>query len=209
MRRTRTKLCGMTRVNDAEAAVQLGADAIGLILAPGGPRFISLEQAVIIRRRLPPFVQAVAVFRNPDAAAVEQALRALRPDLLQFHGEESPEFCERFGLPYLRAVPMAGGASPRDWAARYAGAAGLLLDAHAPGGAGGQGRTFDWSAVPRDTGKPLVLAGGLTPENVGAAVRRVQPYAVDVASGVESAPGVKDHGKMQRFIEEVRRADDE
>lgn len=208
MRRTRIKLCGMTRPEDAEAAVRLGADAIGLILAPGSPRFISLEQAAMIRRHLPPFVQAVAVLRNADAPAVRQAIAALQPDLLQFHGEESPAFCERFGLPYLRAVPMQGAAAPAEWARRYAGASGLLLDAHAPGEQGGQGRRFDWSQVPRDAGKPIVLAGGLSPDNVGEAVRRVRPYAVDVASGVESAPGVKDQGRMQRFIEEVRRADE-
>lgn len=208
MRRTRIKLCGMTRPEDAEAAARLGADAIGLILAPGGPRFISLEQAAIIRRRLPPFVQAVAVFRNPVAAEVERALAALRPDLLQFHGEESPEFCERFGVPYLRAVPMQGAASPADWARRHASAAALLLDAHAPGEQGGQGRSFDWSRVPADLDKPVVLAGGLTPDNVGEAVRRARPYAVDAASGVEASPGIKDQGRMQAFIEEVRRADE-
>lgn len=208
MRRTRIKLCGMTRPEDAEAAARLGADAIGLILARGGPRFISLEQAAIIRRRLPPFVQAVAVFRNPAAAEVEQALAALRPDLLQFHGEESPEFCERFGVPYLRAVPMQGTVSPADWARRYASATALLLDAHAPGEQGGQGRSFDWSRVPADLGKPVVLAGGLKPDTVGEAVRRARPYAVDAASGVEASPGIKDQGKMRAFIEKVRQADE-
>jgi len=204
--RTRVKFCGIARPQDAEAAVQTGADAIGLILVPGSPRFIDAAQAAIIRRRLPPFVQAVALFRNATADTVRRALGELHPDLLQFHGEESPEFCAGFGVPYLRAVPMKHGADLADWERRFAGAAALLLDAHGAGEQAGQGRTFDWSGI-RAT-RPFVLAGGLGPENVGQAVRAARPYAVDVSSGIERSPGVKDAAKMRRFIEEVRKADE-
>ena len=206
MNRTRVKFCGMTRPQDADAAVQLGADAIGLILVPGSPRFIDVAQAAMIRRRLPPFVQAVALFRDAAADAVRRALDALRPDLLQFHGEESPEYCASFGWPYLRAVPMKQGADLADWERRFAGAAALLLDAHGAGEQGGSGRTFDWTAI--RASRPFVLAGGLTPGNVGEAVRTARPYAVDVSSGIEQAPGEKDAAKMRRFIEEVRKADE-
>jgi phosphoribosylanthranilate isomerase len=205
-RRTRVKFCGMTRPQDVEAAVQLGVDAVGLILVPGTPRFIDVPQAAIIRRRLPPFVQAVALFRNAPASDVDRAIGELRPDLLQFHGEETPEFCERFDWPYLRAVPMKQGADLADWERWFAGATALLLDAHGAGEQGGSGRTFDWTAI--RASRPFVLAGGLTPENVGTAVRTARPYAVDVSSGVEQSPGVKDVAKMRRFIEEVRKADE-
>lgn len=207
--RTRVKFCGITRAADADVAVQLGADAIGLVLASGSPRFISLGQAAMIRRRLAPFVQAVTLFRNASAAEVRRAVAAVQPDLLQFHGDENPEFCASFGVPYLRAVPMKGTTDVGAWERRYATAAGLLLDAHAPGEQGGQGRIFDWSAVPAALAGRLVLAGGLTPDNVGVAVRRVRPYAVDVSSGIESAPGVKDPDRMRRFLEAVRFADEE
>lgn len=205
MSRTRVKFCGIARPVDGDAAVRLGVDAIGLVLAPGSPRFIRLEQAAIIRRRLPPFVQAVALFRNAPAAEVHEAVARLHPDLLQFHGEESPEYCAGFGLPYLRAVPMKGVVELSDWERRFASAAALLLDAHAPDEAGGQGRTFDWSAVRAQ--RPYVLAGGLTPDNVGAAVKALRPHAVDVSTGIESAPGIKDEDRMRRFIEAVRQAD--
>jgi phosphoribosylanthranilate isomerase len=205
MTRTRVKFCGLTRVADLEVAAGLGVDAIGLVLVPGSPRFISLEQAAIIRARVPPFVQVVTLFRNASAAGVREALAAVQPDLLQFHGEESPEHCASFGRPYLRAVPMAAAGDLGEWERRFATAAALLLDAHGAGEQGGQGRTFDWSAI-RAT-RPYVLAGGLTPGNVGAAVRQLRPYAVDVSTGIESAPGVKDEVRMRQFLEAVRQAD--
>ena len=208
--RTRIKFCGITRVPDALAAARLGVDAIGLVFAAGSPRFISIEQAAIIRRRLPPFMQTVALFRNSDSPFVKQVMSELQPGLLQFHGEESAAFCESFGLPYLRAVPMGkSGVGVQDlgvWARNFASAAALLLDGHEAGQAGGQGKAFDWTAVSA-AGKPVVLAGGLTPDNVAEAVKRVRPYALDVSSGIESAPGIKDQEKMQQFVEEVRRAD--
>ena len=206
MVRTRVKFCGITRPADADAAVRLGVDAVGLVLAAGSPRFIELPQAAMIRRRLPPFVQAVALFRNATAEAVKRALEQLQPDLLQFHGEESPEFCASFGRAYLRAVPMKGGVDLGQWEQRFASATALLLDAHAPGEPGGQGKAFDWSAI--RASRPFVLAGGLTPDNVAQAVRGARPYAVDVSSGIESSPGIKDQAKMQQFIEEVRKADE-
>lgn len=204
--RTRIKFCGITREADADAAVRLGVDALGLVLAAGSPRFIDLGRAAIIRRRLPPFVQAVVLFRNAAEGEVRRAIDALQPDLLQFHGEETVEFCEGFGRPYLRAVPMKQGGDLGDWERRFASAAALLLDAHGAGEPGGQGQAFDWSAIRAQ--RPFVLAGGLDPGNVGAAVRQVRPYAVDVSSGIESAPGVKDEARMGRFIEEVRKADE-
>jgi phosphoribosylanthranilate isomerase len=186
--------------------VRLGADAVGLVLVPASPRFLEVAQAVIIRRRLPPFVQAVALFLDAPAAAVQRAVGELQPDLLQFHGSESPEFCASFCRPYLRAVPMHGRQDLAGWERRYGGATALLLDAHAAGELGGQGRAFDWSAI--RASRPFVLAGGLTPENVGAAVRAARPFAVDVSSGIEQAPGVKDESRMRRFIEAVRKADE-
>lgn len=205
--RTRIKFCGITRPEDADAAVRAGADAIGLVFADGSPRCITLEAAAALRRRLPPLVHAVALLRNAPADFVERVLSLVRPDLLQFHGEEPPAFCRRFARAYIRAVPMKDGADLARWARDFADAAALLLDGHGAGEPGGQGQTFDWSKAAA-VGKPLVLAGGLTPENVGDAVRRVRPYAVDVSSGIESSPGVKDQGKMQRFVEQVRRADE-
>lgn len=206
MRRTRIKFCGMTRPADADAAVRLGVDAIGLVLAPATPRFIPLHEAAIIRRRLPPSVQAVALFCNATADDVKRALDELQPDLLQFHGDEAPEYCASFGRPYLRAVPMKHGADLADWGRRFASAAALLLDAHGAGEQGGQGRVFDWSSI--RSSRPYWLAGGLTADNVAQAVREVRPYAVDVSSGIERSPGVKDEAKMQRFIEAVRKADE-
>lgn len=206
MTRTRIKFCGIRRPIDADLAVRAGVDAVGLVLAEGSPRFLSLEQAAIIRARLPSTVQAVVLLRDATAAEVRRAIAEVQPDVLQFHGSEPADFCASFGVPYWRAVPMQGAVDLAGWERRFASSSALLLDAHAPGGAGGQGRTFDWSVI--RTRRPYVLAGGLTPENVGAAVAQLRPFAVDVSSGIESAPGVKDPAKMQRFIEQVRRADE-
>jgi phosphoribosylanthranilate isomerase len=206
--RTRVKFCGIRRAEDADAAVSLGADAIGLVMDRASARFIDPEDAAMIRRRLPPFVETVLLFRNAGSADVERAIRLVRPSLLQFHGEESVSDCERAGLPYLRAVPMTSNVDLHDVARRYASAAALLLDAHAPGEGGGQGRTFEWGRIPRDLGRPVVLAGGLDPANVGRAVRQVRPYAVDVSSGIEAARGVKDPARMRQFIDAVRAADE-
>ncbi|HXG27660.1 MAG TPA: phosphoribosylanthranilate isomerase [Nevskiales bacterium] len=203
---TRIKICGITRRDDAWQAAAAGAHAIGLMFYRKSPRYLPVDQAVSIRRALPPFMAAVAVFMDAEAAEVRAVAQQLRPDLLQFHGREPADFCAAFGLPYLKTIPM-GGVEPAAYAAQYPTAAGFLLDSHAPGAAGGSGRAFDWTRVPAGLSAPLILAGGLTPDNVAEAVRRVRPYAVDVSSGVESSPGIKDAGLMQAFVKGVQRGD--
>jgi phosphoribosylanthranilate isomerase len=204
---TQVKYCGITRLQDALFAAEAGVDAIGFVFDPASPRFIPLPQAVMIRGRLPSRVTAVALFRNTPAAQVAQVLAALGPAVAQFHGDESAQACEASGPGYWRAVPMAGATDLPAFAKRHPGAAALLLDAHRAGEAGGQGKTFDWAKVPKGLALPIVLAGGLTPENVGAAIRQVRPYMVDVSSGIESARGIKDEGKMRSFMDAVKKAD--
>lgn len=208
MKRTRIKICGLTREQDIEAAVEAGVDAIGLVLVPASPRFIALQHAAIMRRCVPPFVQVVALVMDAEPAWLSQVVDAVRPDLLQFHGRETPEACRAAGLAYLKAVAMAG--RPVDLleqGRRYADAAGLLLDGHGAGEMGGSGQAFDWQRAAADGGKPLILAGGLQPANVAQAIRTARPYGVDVSSGVESAPGIKDHRKILQFVQEVRDSD--
>ena len=204
--RTRIKICGITRPGDAVAAAQAGADAIGLVFYPPSPRFLNVERAREIRDALPPFVQAVALFVNPDAAQVAQAIGRVHPALLQFHGEETPDFCAQFGLPYVKACRVTQGVDLLKYLRPFSTASGWLLDAHVEE-YGGVGASFDWSLVPARLERPLVLSGGLTRENVGEAVRRVRPWAVDVSSGVESSKGIKDAAKIAAFIAEVRNAD--
>jgi phosphoribosylanthranilate isomerase len=204
---TRVKICGITRIEDALAAAQAGADAIGLVFAPASPRRVSVQQAAAIAAALPPFVTCVALFVDPDAAQVRAVLDAFHPDLLQFHGDEPPEFCAAFGLPYLKAVRVRPETDLLQYASTYAGARGLLLDAYHPDSHGGTGQRFDWDLIPRHLPRPVVLAGGLDPDNVAAAVRQVRPWAVDVSSGVEVTKGIKDAGRIARFIREVRNAD--
>jgi phosphoribosylanthranilate isomerase len=204
--RTRVKICGITRVGDAQAAAQAGADAIGLVFYPPSPRFLSLEQARALRRALPPFVTAIALFVNPTVEQVERVLDFVRPDALQFHGEESPEFCERFEVPYLKACRVRPSLDLLEYLRPYSGASGWLADAYVEA-YGGTGTSFDWSVVPQRRPLPLVLSGGLTCENVRDAIRIVRPWGVDVSSGVESAKGIKDIGKIAAFIDEVRNAD--
>ncbi|MDE1894104.1 MAG: phosphoribosylanthranilate isomerase [Pseudomonadota bacterium] len=204
---TRIKCCGMTRAEDALLAARLGADAIGLVFTARSKRRVSIAQARAIRRALPPFVSSVALFMDDEAALVEEVLAAVQPDLLQFHGGESDQWCARFGHPYLKVVAMGAGAAALPLLQAYPGAAGLLLDGHAAGEAGGSGKAFDWSQMPRDLTQPLILAGGLHAANVGAAIRMARPWAVDVASGVESAPGIKDPLKLVAFMAAVHAAD--
>jgi phosphoribosylanthranilate isomerase len=205
--RTRIKFCGITRTEDALAAVALGVDALGLIFAAGSPRQLDLAAAAAIRRRIPPLVTVVTLLRNHSAAQVREIIATVQPQLLQFHGDEDPAFCAGFGLPYMKAVGMKGLAKPLAEVARdYASAAALLLDGHAPGEAGGRGESFDWNSIAA-VDKPIVLAGGLKPENVAEAVRIARPYAVDVSSGIESAPGIKDSGKMEAFVRQVAGVD--
>lgn len=206
MSRTRIKFCGIRRAADAAAAVDLGVDALGFVMVPASKRYMGAERAATIRAKLPPLVTAVALLMDADAAFVQLAIDALRPDLLQFHGSESPEFCASFGLPYVKAVAMGGDGDLRREARRYRDASALLLDSHAPGEPGGSGRAFDWARAGTPA-RPLILAGGLTPQNVGRGIRALRPYAVDVSSGIESRPGVKDAEKMRAFVDAVWRAD--
>ena len=204
--RTRVKICGITRPADAQAAARAGADAIGLVFYPPSPRFVSIERAIEVRNALPPFVQSVALFVNPDAAQVAQVLGQVRPSLLQFHGEETRDFCAQFGVPYLKACRVAEGVDLLEYLRAFHDASGWLLDAYVEG-YGGKGTRFDWSLVPARRERPVVLSGGLVRGNVREAIRRVRPWGVDVSSGVESAKGIKDHAMMAAFIELVRHED--
>ena len=205
--RTRIKICGTTSARDALAAANLGADAIGLVFYPPSPRSVSIEQAREIIAVLPPFIVPVALFVDPEPCEVERVLARCRVGLLQFHGDESPELCARFGVPYLKALRVRPGVNLIQSLTPYADAAGWLLDAYQEGTYGGTGHAFDWNLIPPDLARPLVLSGGLAPENVARAVRRVRPWAVDVSSGVESTKGIKDADKVARFIAGVRNAD--
>jgi phosphoribosylanthranilate isomerase len=206
VRRTRVKVCGLTRPEDARAAAEAGADAIGLVFYPRSPRYLSTERAVEIRNAVPPFVSAVALFVNPDAAQVAQVLGRVRPALLQFHGEETPEFCAQFGVPYVKACRVRQDVDLLEYLRRYPGAAGWLLDSFVEA-YGGVGERFDWSLVPAERDRPMILSGGLSPDNIAEAIRRVRPWGVDVSTGVESAKGIKDAAKIAAFIAEVRDAD--
>jgi len=206
---TRIKCCGMTRIDDALLAAQLGADAIGVVLTARSKRRVAIEQAQAIVRALPPFVTSVTLFMDDDATFVREAIEAIQPDLVQFHGAESDDWCAQFGRRYLKAIAMGEGAAALPSLHRYPGAAGLLLDGHGLGEAGGSGKAFDWSLMPRELSQPLILAGGLTPANVAEAIRIAHPWGVDVASGIESAPGIKDAHKLVDFIATVRRMDDQ
>ena len=207
--RTRIKICGITRKQDALAAVEAGADALGLVFYPPSPRHLERVDASEIGAVIPPFVQRVGLFMNPEASRVRDTLQALDLDLLQFHGDESAAFCESWNRAYIKAIPMGGmggDADPEAYMRSHPKARGFLLDSHAPGEAGGSGKTFDWTRLPRDTKRPLILAGGLHPGNVGEAIRQIRPYGVDVSSGVESAPGIKDPARMQAFCAQVANA---
>jgi phosphoribosylanthranilate isomerase len=217
--RTRVKICGITRIEDGLAAAHAGADAIGLNFWPGTPRRVTFEQAAAIAAALPAFVTVVGVFVDPSPEAVRAALAALPLDMLQFHGAEPPELCASFERPYIKAVPVRPDVDLLQYAARFDAAHGLLFDAFQPGGLpGGTGKTFDWEELPPQLTDPmsrrLILSGGLTEDNVAAAVRRLRPWAVDVSSGVEVSgddgkprKGIKSVAKIAAFIREVRNAD--
>ena len=203
--RTRVKICGITRSADAAEAARLGADSIGLVFHDSSPRAVDLQTACAVRAAIPPFVTVAALFMDAPAERVREVLTAVPVDLLQFHGSESPDDCTGFGRPYIKAVPMASGSQPEHVLGAHDQAIGFLLDSHGVGEQGGSGVVFDWQAIPDLRGRPLILAGGLTPDNVAEAVTQVRPWAVDVSSGVESAPGVKDARRMATFISEVQR----
>ena len=205
--RTRVKICGLREPEHARIAAVAGADAIGLVFYPKSPRALDAAQAAKIAAVLPPFVTAVGLFVNEEAHQIRRIVHEARLDLLQFHGDESPEFCEQFGKPYVRSVRMEAATDLLEYARRFSAARALLLDAHVQGQPGGTGLTFDWAVIPRDLPIPLILSGGLDAANVARAMREVRPWAVDVSSGVESSRGVKDPQKIVEFIRKVRRED--
>jgi len=205
--RTRVKICGITRPEDASAAAAHGADAIGLVFYRPSPRFVSLERARQIASAAPPFVATVAVFVNPAREEVEAVIRECGVTLLQFHGDEPPEFCEGFSRPYIKAARIRPGLDLLKYLSPYTAARAWMLDAFHEDLWGGTGGAFDWGLVPLGAAKPVILSGGLTEANVADAVRRVRPYAVDVSTGVEAAKGIKDAAKIAAFIGAVRRED--
>jgi len=204
---TRTKICGITRVEDALAAARSGADALGLVFYEKSPRHVSVRQAVQLAAAVPPFVTVVGLFVNPSEGEVREVLRYVPLDVLQFHGEEEPEFCAQFARPYLKAVRVRAGVDLVQCAARYQSAQGLLLDAFIEGTHGGTGESFDWALIQHDLPLPVILSGGLHAGNVAQAIRQVRPYAVDISSGVEASKGIKDAAKIVAFINEVRNID--
>lgn len=209
MNRTRVKFCGLTRSGDVRLACELGVDALGFVLVRGSPRQLQPTQLPALRAAVSPLVEVVALFMDPHASEVLDAVRRLQPTMLQFHGNENDAFCRSFGLPFLKTLAMGAGAEdPQTVARRYPSAVAFLLDGHGPGQTGGRGQVFDWTQAPR-LGRWMFLAGGLVAGNVAAAIRQAQPYAVDASSGIESSPGHKDGDKMQQFLREVRRADSE
>ncbi len=202
--RTRIKICGITSVEDALAATRLGADAIGLVFYPPSPRYVEVEQAAEIAAALPPFVTTVALFVNADEQTIADVVSRVRIDLIQFHGNECKDYCGLHQRPYIKAVRMSDDVDLDKQLNDFSQARGLLLDTYKAGVPGGTGEQFNWDRVPTHLADKIILAGGLTPENVKDAVVQVHPYAVDVSGGVESAPGKKDTEKMARFIEAVR-----
>jgi len=201
--RTRVKICGITRIEDAMAAAQAGADAIGFVFDPKSPRHVHPDQALKIARALPPFITIVGLFVNAAPDTIEGVLSHVPLDLIQFHGNEKPEQCRRYHRSYIKAIHMKPDVDLREMTRLYGDATGLLLDTYIADMAGGSGQAFDWNRIPRDLGKPVILAGGLTPENVAEAVRKVHPFAVDVSSGVEQSKGIKDAKNISDFIDAV------
>jgi phosphoribosylanthranilate isomerase len=204
---TRIKICGLTREADVLAVAHSGADAMGLVFYDKSPRHVSIALAAQLATVLPPFVTVVGLFVNAEAAFVREVLATVSLDLLQFHGDETPEYCAQFNKPYLKAIRVKAGVDLLQCAARFQTAQGLLLDAHVEGIPGGTGATFDWMLIPERLPLPVILSGGLDTAIVADAIKKVRPYAVDVSSGVESAKGIKDAAKVAAFINEVKQID--
>ena len=203
----RIKICGLRDVETALVAANCGADAIGLVFYSPSPRAVAVDTARYIVECLPPFVSSVGLFVDADPQSVFRILAEVPLDILQFHGDESPEYCRQFGRPYLKAVRVKPALNLLEYAAQYMDARGILVDAYVPDTHGGTGKTFDWSLLPEHLPLPLILSGGLYPENVAEAIRRVRPWAVDVSSGVEVTKGIKDVAKIAAFTEAVRLCD--
>lgn len=207
MAQTRIKICGITRAEDAVAAVASGADAIGLVFYSKSSRAVSISQASTIAEVVPPFVSVVALFVDESAVEIERVLDAVPVDVIQFHGSEAPSFCEQFSRPYVKALRVTSDLNLATASKGYASSRGLLLDSWKEGVPGGTGQAFDWRLAQKSLPLPVILAGGLNAENVGEAIAMLRPVAVDVSGGVESAPGIKDSGKIREFIAAVRAAD--
>jgi phosphoribosylanthranilate isomerase len=209
MMRTRVKICGITRVEDAVSAVQAGADAIGLVFYAQSPRFVTIEQAQKIVAAIPPFVSVVGLFVNAPKAEIENVLSQVRLDILQFHGNETAQdceqVCEQINMPYYKAIRVKADTNLLQYEVEFKGAKALLLDAHSASAFGGTGETFDWNLIPKTMKKPVILAGGLTAENVEKAIQQVRPYAVDVSGGVEITKGIKDVAKIAAFMQGTRK----
>ncbi|MFZ0470586.1 MAG: phosphoribosylanthranilate isomerase [Thiogranum sp.] len=205
--RTRVKICGITRVEDALVAARAGADAIGLVFYRASPRHVDVQQAQTLCRALPPFVSVVGLFVNPSREEVEAITAAVPVDLLQFHGHEPADCCTGFARPYIKAIGMQAGVDPGAVMAEHPHASGFLLDTYQPETHGGGGLAFDWSQVPARRDRPLILAGGLTPENVAGAIEQLGPFGVDVSSGVEQYKGIKSEVKIEAFMRGVERGD--
>jgi phosphoribosylanthranilate isomerase len=205
--RTRVKICGITCVEDAVSVVNAGADAIGLVFYAQSLRFVGIEQAQKIVAVIPPFVSVVGLFVNASKTEIEEILSKLRLDILQFHGDETPSDCEQIKMPYYKAIRVKADTNLVQYAAKFNSAKALLLDAFSETTMGGTGQTFDWNLIPANLPKPIILAGGLTAENVGQAIKQVRPYAVDVSGGVESVKGIKDAAKIAAFMQGVSNAD--
>ena len=205
MNRVKIKICGLTRAEDVQAAVKAGADAIGFVFT-ASPRRISIDKAIELSAYVPGKVLRVGLFLNQDKSEIERVTGSVPLDILQFHGSETEQECSRFKLPWLKAVAMENAESVKQAEQDFPGASGLLLDSHSKGKRGGSGRSFDWS-LSRPAEKPVWLAGGLNADNVTRAIQTVRPYAVDVSSGVESEPGIKDPTRLKAFVKAVRQAE--
>lgn len=205
--RTRVKICGLTRLDDVEAAVAAGVDAVGLVFHPASPRAVTPAQAAALCRVLPPFVTAVGLFVDAPPEQVRATLEQVPLELLQFHGDEDPRYCASFARRWIKAIRMRPEIDLQAERMRYGAAAGLLLDTFDPARAGGTGRAFDWDRIPRSMAPSIILAGGLDPASVGLAIRQVGPFGVDVSGGVEAAKGIKDHDKIRDFMQKVNDVD--
>lgn len=201
----RVKVCGITRCEDAMSAVKAGVDAIGFVFWPPSSRYINTDSAYSIACRVPSFVTVVGVYVDPDVSWVEQTIKTVKLNLLQFHGNESPEFCAQFSVPYIKAIRIKEDTDLLQYAQQYKTAKGLLVDTYTPGIPGGTGHTFDWNLIPQQLPLPLILSGGLNPQNVSNAIRETRPWAVDVSSGVEVSKGIKNEEKIFAFMQGVKR----
>jgi len=204
--RTRIKICGITRLEDAKASVRAGCDALGFVFYKESPRYIALDAFKVIVKELPPFVTKTGLFVNADPAEIEEAIQSGLVNVLQFHGDETPDFCRQFNFPYIKAVAVSSSVDLIQYAKDFHDAEALLLDAYHEHLKGGTGQTFDWNLIPQSLSKPIVLAGGLHVDNVKEAIKKVKPYAVDVSGGVEESKGIKNSLKIQAFIKETQDA---